>query len=180
MRRVFRTVSVSTTDVRTSRLLIPVAAAALLATTIGLRATAAQGAPQRTAEEEEAFAAKAEALAYRVCDECHALDEVAATRRTVRDWRSSVTSMVSKGAVATKDQLAMITEYLIRYYGLVGVNTASPEDLSAVLGLSPKDAQAIVEHRTAKGRFADKAALLGVPGIDKSKIEAQSDAVRFD
>jgi competence ComEA-like helix-hairpin-helix protein len=49
-----------------------------------------------------------------------------------------------------------------------------------VLGFSAKDAQAIVEYRTAHGKFADAAALAKVPGIDKAKIEEQPDAMRFD
>jgi competence ComEA-like helix-hairpin-helix protein len=133
-----------------------------------------------TAEEEEAFAVKAEELTYKVCDECHAFDEVSATRRTARDWRASVNLMMTKGAVATKDQLAVITQYLTRYYGVVNVNTAPAEDLSAVLGLSPKDARAIVEYRATIGKFADLAALGKVPGLDMAKLEEQPDALRFD
>lgn len=159
---------------------------ALLTVAITARSTVAQGgqtgtpAPSLlTAEEEAAFAEKAEALTYKVCDDCHAFDEVSSPRRTVKDWKNSVTAMAAKGAVATKDQFAVITQYLTRYYGVVNVNTAPAEDLSAVLGLSLKTAQAIVEHRKA-GRIADLDALAKVTGVDKAKLEEQPDALRFD
>jgi competence ComEA-like helix-hairpin-helix protein len=57
---------------------------------------------------------------------------------------------------------------------------APATDLAAVLGLSLQEAEAIVDYRKAHGKFADVAALLKVPGLDKSKIEADPDALRFD
>ena len=72
------------------------------------------------------------------------------------------------------------TENLTRYYGIVRVNAASAEELSAVLGLPPKVAAAVVEYRTAHGKFADIAALLKVEGVDKAKLEEQPEALRFD
>ena len=91
-----------------------------------------------------------------------------------------VTEMAARGAVATDAQFATVRQYLTRYFGSVSVNTASAEELSAVLGLSPKDANAIVEHRKAHGKFADAAALARVPGIDRARIEAQPEALRFN
>jgi competence ComEA-like helix-hairpin-helix protein len=49
-----------------------------------------------------------------------------------------------------------------------------------VLGFSSKDADAIVAYRDAHGKFADVDAVLKVPGIDKTKIEEQPDALRFN
>ena len=82
-------------------------------------------------------------------------------------------------ASATDEQFATVKRYLTRYFGIVSVNTATAEELSAVLGLSAKDAKAIVEHRKVHGKFADTAALLKVAGIDKTKIEAQPEALVF-
>jgi competence ComEA-like helix-hairpin-helix protein len=115
-----------------------------------------------------------------VCTECHDIDVVTALRRTPRDWNNTVTTMAQRGANATDDQFATIKKYLTRYYGLVAVNSAAAEEFSAVLGLTAKDANAIVEYRNANGKFADVEALAKVPGIDKSKIEAQSDALVFN
>ncbi len=59
------------------------------------------------------------------------------------------------------------------------VNAAAAEELAAVLGLTAKDAQAIVEYRKAHGNFADLAALMKIEGIDKTKLEEQPEALRF-
>lgn len=119
-------------------------------------------------------------LTEKICTECHELEAVTALRRTRRDWNDMVTTMAQRGANGTEDQFATIKKYLTRYYGLVAVNSASAEEFSAVLGLAAEDATAIVEHRKANGKFADAAALAKVPGIDKSKIEAQVDALVFN
>jgi competence ComEA-like helix-hairpin-helix protein len=87
--------------------------------------------------------------------------------------------MAALGISATDAQLMSVKLYMTRYYGAVNVNTAPAAEISAVLGLSSKDAAAVVEYRKAHGNFADAAALLKVEGIDKSKIEEQPGALRF-
>jgi competence ComEA-like helix-hairpin-helix protein len=119
-------------------------------------------------------------MTEKVCTECHEVEVVTALRRTPRDWNNMVTTMAQRGANGTDDQFATIKKYLTRYYGLLAVNSASAEDFSAVLGLTAKDADAIVEYRKANGKFADAAALAKVPGIDAAKVEAQSDALVFN
>jgi competence ComEA-like helix-hairpin-helix protein len=49
-----------------------------------------------------------------------------------------------------------------------------------VLGLSAKDANAIVEYRKAHGNFTDLASLEKVEGVDKAKLEEQPEALRFN
>ena len=44
-------------------------------------------------------------------------------------------------------------------------------DFMAVLGLSSDVADAVVAYRLAQGRFADRDALLKVPGLDRSRLE---------
>jgi competence protein ComEA len=132
-------------------------------------------------QEEEAFATAAEELTIRVCTTaCHGIDRLERLRRTPRDWNDQVRVMAERGAMATEDQFATIKKYLIRYYGLVAVNMATAAELSAVLGFSSKDADAIVAYRDAHGKFADVDALLKVPGIDKARIEEQPDAILFN
>lgn len=155
------------------------AAFIVLATSI---ATSGAGQDQTTAppQDEDAFGRAGEELLEKVCTECHGLEDITRLRRTAREWSDMVTSMATRGANATDDQFATIEKYLTRYYGIVAVNTASAQELSAVLGLSSKDANAIVDYRQAHGKFADIDALAKVPGIDKTKLEAQPDALRFD
>lgn len=133
-----------------------------------------------TAAEEEQFATAAENTLERVCIACHPFENITKTRRTPREWSDQVIAMAQRGAPGSEPDFALIRKYLTRYYGVVGVNSAAADDLSAVLGLPPKVAAAVVEYRTANGRFTDMASLARVPGVDRAKLEEQAGAIRFD
>jgi competence protein ComEA len=145
-----------------------------------------QAAPQpsaadaKAAEEEEELARIGEETTDQLCRMCHPIENITRMRRTVREWADVITTMQGRGANGTEEQFQAIHKYLARYYGLVAVNTASAQDLSAVLGLTARDAEAIVAYRKAHGKFADLAALSKVEGIDKAKIEEQPEALRFN
>jgi competence ComEA-like helix-hairpin-helix protein len=127
------------------------------------------------------FAEVGEAMTAKLCyTECHGWDEVYSVRRTVREWDMVVRDMAGRGVVGTRAQMALVREYLSWSFGLVAVNSAGADELAAVIGISKSDAEAIVAHREANGRFADIAALLEVPGIDKPTIEEQAYALHFD
>ena len=133
-----------------------------------------------TAAEEDQFATAAEATLERVCIACHPFENITKTRRTPSEWSDQVTAMAQRGAPGGEPDLTLIRKYLTRYYGIVGVNTATADDLSAVLGLPPKVAAAVVQYRGANGRFTDIASLGKVAGVDKAKLEEQAAAIRFD
>ena len=78
------------------------------------------------------------------------------------------------------DEFATVRQYLTRHYGTVSVNSAPAADLVAVLGLSTKDAEAVVAYRTAHGKFATIDDLRKVPGLEKIKLDDQAEALRFD
>jgi len=129
---------------------------------------------------DEELAKVGEQLVTKVCaTTCHGMEEIDEARRTRAAWIDLVRAMKIKGAQATDPQFETINKYLARYYGLVAVNTAAPDELSAVMGFSSKDAQAIVGYRTANGPFADIDGLRKVPGIDVTKIDEQPEALRF-
>jgi competence ComEA-like helix-hairpin-helix protein len=115
-----------------------------------------------------------------VCVSCHPVANIVRTRRVPSEWNTVVARMATLGARATDDQFRMIRRYMIRYYGAVQVNSAPADEFSAVLGYSPKDATAIVAYRQAHGRFADIDALAKVPGLDRSKLDEQPEALKFD
>jgi competence ComEA-like helix-hairpin-helix protein len=133
-----------------------------------------------TPEEEQQFSDAAEATIARVCIACHPFENIVKARRNLREWGDQVTTMSQRGAPGTPADFITIKKYLVRYYGIVRVNTATAEELSAVLGLPIKAATAIVEYRTTNGTFADLAALEKVAGVDKAKLEEQPEAIRFD
>lgn len=60
----------------------------------------------------------------------------------------------------------------------VDVNTASPALLTYVAGIGPKLASKIVEHRDAKGVFADRAALAKVAGLGPKTFEQAAGFLR--
>ena len=133
-----------------------------------------------TAAEEEAWATAAEETTIALCGQCHPIQEITRTRLTWSEWSDSVLTMGALGVPTTEARLTTVKLYLTRYYGAVYINTATAAEISAVLGLSSKDAAAIVEYRKANGRFANAEALAKVAGIDKSRIEEQPEAIRFD
>jgi competence ComEA-like helix-hairpin-helix protein len=133
-----------------------------------------------TPEEEDLFSQATEATIERVCIACHPFENIVKTRRTAREWSEQVTTMAQRGAPGTEPDFAAIKKYLKRYYGIVHVNRATPEEFSDVLGLSSKAAAAVVEYRTAHGNFTDLASLEKVEGVDKAKLAEQRDALRFD
>ena len=163
------------------------AAAAVLAGTIGVRAEntpSIQAPPAATAakqaQDEKAFATLGEQTTDKICVICHPWENIISTRRTVREWNDMVINMAQRGAPGTEEQFTIVKRFLSRYYGVVNVNAGAADEIAAVLGLSAKDAAAIVEYRRTHGKFADVAALAKVEGIDKAKINGQPEALRFD
>lgn len=168
------------------------AASTLLATTIVVSAAPqqppvkvdpavmAKSVGEMTADEEQQFSDAAEATIQRVCVACHPFENITKTRRTVREWNDQVTAMAGRGAPGTEADFATVKKYLMRYYGIVRVNTATAAELTSILGLPAKTAAAIVEYRTAHGNFTDLASLEKVDGVDKAKLEEQPEALRFN
>ena len=62
--------------------------------------------------------------------------------------------------------------------GVVDLNTATLEQLDALPGIGPATAQAILDHRKTKGRFASVEDLLEVRGIGDAKLASLRDRVR--
>jgi competence protein ComEA len=60
----------------------------------------------------------------------------------------------------------------------IDLNTATASDLDALPGIGPSTAAAIVRQRETTGRFTSVDALLDVPGIGRSKLEAIRGLVR--
>jgi outer membrane protein assembly factor BamB len=115
----------------------------------------------------------------RHCGTCHEPERGTSSRRTRDQWLQTVNQMVARGAQGTDDDLMAVVEYLTREHGRVNVNLASAADIALVLGLTPADGAAIVEHRRQHGTFDDAAAVERVTGIDARKLAARRDAMVF-
>jgi competence ComEA-like helix-hairpin-helix protein len=127
------------------------------------------------------FSRVSEVALERLCTKvCHDADKVFTVRRSSREWTQVLADMSRRGAKGSPDELDLVRRYLTWSFGIVAVNSATAEDLAAVIGLSAEAAEAIVGHRERHGRFADVAALARVPGLDRATVEAQIGALRFD
>jgi outer membrane protein assembly factor BamB len=115
----------------------------------------------------------------RHCSTCHEPERGTSSRRTREQWLQTVNQMVARGAQGTDDDLMAVVEYLTREHGRVNVNLASAADLALVLGLTPAEGAAIVEHRRQRGTFDDFAAVQRVSGVDAQKLAARRDAMVF-
>jgi competence ComEA-like helix-hairpin-helix protein len=115
----------------------------------------------------------------RVCSNCHDSERILATRRTRTQWEEIIEKMIDRGAEGTSEDFTTAEEYLLRVSGRVNVNRAQAKDIVAVLSITQKDADAIIEYRKTNGEFKDFDALSKVPGIDLEKLKQGRDAVAF-
>src|SRR5262245_16886043 len=143
-----------------------------LVCSVSLSVVVAIGSQQTTSSQngEEVFLGR--------CSTCHGPERALVTPRTRKGWENVVAEMVNNGAQLEAGESEIIVTFLTERHGQVNVNEATAEDLVA-LGLSDKDAGAIVSFRTAKGPFADFAALRGVPGIDVERLDAVRPQLAF-
>lgn len=118
-------------------------------------------------------------LYEQTCGECHDSVRIVSKRRTKAEWQDVINKMIEEGATASGKEFETIFAYLLRNYGKVYVNSAPADQLTAILGVTQKDADAIVAFRTAQGAFADFDAVKKVPDVDVKVLDAHKDAVEF-
>jgi competence ComEA-like helix-hairpin-helix protein len=118
-------------------------------------------------------------LFIQMCNRCHDASRITAIRRTRFEWEEVLTKMIERGATGSDDDFQNVFGYLRRHYGKVYINTATPDEITTTLGLSSKDAEAIVAYKKAHGSFQDFEAVKKVPDIDATTLEAHKDAVAF-
>jgi competence protein ComEA len=148
-------------------------AAAALAATLFAAVTVSLAAAGQEPEDHAAAAFK------RVCATCHDAERILSARRTRTQWQEVIDKMVERGAAGTDEDFAAAEQYLLRVSGRVNVNRALSNDIVDVLGLTQKDADAILEYRKSHGEFKDFDELCKVPGIDLEKLKQGRDAVSF-
>ena len=115
----------------------------------------------------------------KICSNCHEIETVTAARRTKIGWQQMVEDMAGRGAEGSDEELAAIVTYLTTFYGKINVNTASADDLRKALGLSEKEAQAIVSWREKNGKYSSFDQLQKTPGVDPEKLRDKRGLVAF-
>ncbi len=114
------------------------------------------------------------------CAECHDPAEIVHSgRRSAKEWVSVVDDMVRRGARATAAELTVVKAYLFRHHGRVNVNKASRDDLALVLDITPVQAAALVEYRTANGEFTSVADIERAAVVDSAMLRARRDRIAF-
>ena len=157
--------------------LTAVAAFALLLSAL----LAASPAAQSTAQQPATSAADdpAHELFIQTCNRCHDAARITALRRTKTEWEEVINKMIERGATGSEDDFQTVFGYLRRHYGKVYINSASGEEITTTLGLSNKDAEAVVAFRKANGNFQDLDAVKKVPDIDVKTLEEHKEAIAF-
>lgn len=118
----------------------------------------------------------------KVCSKCHSAENVIGLAKSREEWGELVGKMVDIGAQGTVDDFNDVVDYLTEHFPQapkVNVNKATAKDFENALGFSPKEAEAIVGYRGAKGNFKSVADLEKVPGIDVKKVQARRDRFAF-
>jgi competence ComEA-like helix-hairpin-helix protein len=154
-----------------------IAASALLISTLFAATARSQSAaqpPSGSAADDQGAA-----LLVRMCNDCHDSTRIVEKRRTKADWQDVLTKMIENGAAGESREFEILFAYLCRNHGEVRINDAPPDEIAMTVGLSKKDADAVVAYRNANGAFSDFESVKKVPDIDLKALEAHKDAVVF-
>ena len=120
----------------------------------------------------------------KVCGTCHPATTAASVRLTRDGWQTKITEMVSRGAMATDEELAAILEFLATHFAgdadeLLNVNTATAVQLESVLALLRRESSAFIEYRDKVKRFKSLDDMKDIPGVPFKKIEAKKESITF-
>ena len=123
---------------------------------------------------------EARTLFYRACSNCHDMNTVVLSKRlTPRQWKDVTEDMITRGVMASDDEIAQIVEFLAINVGHVNVNRATEADLKTYGGFSAAEATAIVAARTAGTAFKTLDDLKAVKGVDAKGIDDRKDRIAF-
>src|SRR5262245_49299835 len=83
------------------------------------------------------------------CNRCHDAARITALRRTKTEWEEVINKMIERGATGSEDDFQTVFGFLRRHYGKVYINSANGDEITTTLGLSSKDADAVLAYRKA-------------------------------
>ena len=118
------------------------------------------------------------------CKGCHEVERSISLRQDKAGWNTTLTKMVGFGMKAAESDLAIIADYLAKYYPAedmppLNVNKAGATELESRLGMRRSQAAAFLAHREKVGKFKTFADLKQAPGIDPAKLEAKKTQIIF-
>jgi competence ComEA-like helix-hairpin-helix protein len=124
---------------------------------------------------------KGKDLVEQVCVVCHGLEVITGQHATSKGWSTIVDNMIQRGATATPEEIHTIVEYLAAHFAktaMVNVNKATAREMETGLGLTGKEAEALVKYRREHGDFKDWDGLVKAD-VDTKKLDAKKDLIVF-
>src|SRR5262245_30285629 len=128
-----------------SSLMTTLGAALLIFTTLTAASSGQTGAQQQSSGNPADDPANE--LFMQTCNRCHDAARITALRRTKTEWEEVINKMIERGATGSEEDFMTVFGFLRRHYGKVYINTAPTEEITTTLGLTNKDADAIVAFR---------------------------------
>ncbi len=128
---------------------------------------------------------KGKEVLLRACVGCHKAEAFLSYQHTKEEYSSIVTRMAARGAQANTEEQSIIATYLAQNFPKVedpnklNINKADAKSIETGLGLTEKEAAAVVAYRERHGSFRAVGDLYIIYGVDGSKIEAQKDRISF-
>ena len=130
------------------------------------------------------------------CTSCHALSVVTSKRASKPQWIQIVNQMVTRGAQITDDEIPIVIDYLAANFNLsspppaenargssgpkwINVNVATAKQLAFAFGLTPEEADAVLEYRQQHGKIKDWVALTRLPGVPAAKFNDKKGLIRY-
>jgi competence protein ComEA len=129
-------------------------------------------------------------VVIRMCNKCHGPAVFTKTRMGRVGWEDQVAAMVQQGAVGTEEEIQIVVDYMVKNFGRdskpkaaapekVNVNKATAKQLESALGLSAKEAEAMVQYREKNGNFREWGDLGKVPGVEVKKLDGKKAGIEF-
>jgi len=118
------------------------------------------------------------------CKGCHEIERSISLRQDLNGWNGTITKMVGFGMKSKESDLAIVADYLARFYPAdamppLNVNKASAVELESRLSMKRSQASAFLAHREKIGKFKTFADLKLAPGIDPEKLESKKTQIIF-
>ena len=118
------------------------------------------------------------------CAGCHVPESFTDYAHTPEEW-NAIVSRMGQRASATSNEVDILTAYFTKNFPKiddptkVNVNKADAKAISDGLGLTEKEAEAIVDYRERHGNYRTWGDLLVIYGVDGRKVEAAKDKMSF-
>jgi DNA uptake protein ComE-like DNA-binding protein len=139
---------------------------------------------------------KGKEIVQRTCSSCHALSAVTLKRASTAQWTQIVNLMITRGAQIPDEEVQTVVDYLAANFNLsspppadalrassgpklINVNAATAKQLSFAFGLTPEEADAVIEYRAQHGKIKDWVALTKMPGVPASKFRDRKSLIRY-